>query len=82
VGPPGCCGNSSCGAPGRKISRASNLIAHRIEDARKLLPATVCDAAEIGYEDQRFDVIILSLVLSQITFRANALPGCYPKEAC
>jgi len=47
-----------------------------------LLPATVCDAAEIGYEDQRFDVIILSLVLSQITFRANALPGCYPKEAC
>ena len=74
------------GPRGRKISRASNLIADRIEHARKLLPATVtlnvCNAAEIGYEDQRFDVINLSLVLSQITFRANALPGCYPKEAC
>jgi SAM-dependent methyltransferase len=47
-----------------------DLIADRIENARKLVPPTltlkVGNAAEIDYADQSFDVIVLSLVVSLV----------------
>jgi SAM-dependent methyltransferase len=47
-----------------------DLIADRIENARKLVPSTVTlrvgNAAELDYEDQRFDVVVMSLVLSLV----------------
>lgn len=47
-----------------------DLIADRIENARKLVPPTVRlkvgNAAEIDYADQSFDVVILSLVVSLV----------------
>ena len=47
-----------------------DLIADRIENARKLVPPTVTlkvgNAAEIDYADQSFDVVILSLVVSLV----------------